>query len=286
MKFTFEKERFLTHKGRENISVNSLSGSHPIYVMYAKENKDTNSFDILHFDWVMKSRVRPLTVKEATNDIQRYNTQHVFKHELSLKIRENTTHIITGHYDLLQNKWMETSVTQVEGELTPEFVAKEMVNNYIYCMQVFYDSKELYLQNMKYIVDNHISSFLMHKDLQDKLSIREVFDTIINWYQNLKEEVAKNTTESNFVIAPISQFVKMFEEKGIPDKDHKGVGNLWNLFGCLRAHDIVEYAVMELDTEKIYGPNDYGKIDIEKIEKEPEKFFQIIILNERFINIF
>ena len=48
MNFQFDKEKYLTHKGREDLTSNKLTGTYPLYIFLLDEKQN-----VLHFDWNM-----------------------------------------------------------------------------------------------------------------------------------------------------------------------------------------------------------------------------------------
>ncbi|PSV00646.1 hypothetical protein [Photobacterium kishitanii] len=286
MHFYFNKQTFLEHKDGELLGISDLKGEHPIYIFYVKKTENNDECEVLHFDWIMSSRVRPMNACEAKDRISRYNPNWVFANELNKETKDKTTHIVCGYFDLIRDTWVEKVVTPIL-KLKPEDIVASMEMNVVLCTQEFYNDKELYLQNLS-VVENLPSyfAFISHEDLSDHLNIKEVFDLIINWYKQEKEEVLSNTTSKGNILVPIRRIADHLKTANVPVVDSEGHSNAQNLIGCLRAHDLIEYCLVDIEKKEMIALDDCHTIDREDIKNNPENFKCASMLNHRFLNIF
>lgn len=285
MQFNFEKDKFLTHNGNKNITKESLNGEYPIYIFYCKENKKTNFFDVLHFDWVMSSSVNISTEDDAKSKIERYNPEWVLKHEINKETKSNTTHLITGYYNLITDEWVEIKNNSVS-ELNKDNIFSIMADTKYICSNLFFNDKELYLCNLKNMADKEYLRCLDHKDLNEHLDMHEFIEIIINWYQNEKEDVKEKTTKRGSIIVPIALIIQHLKDKGVPEKDVKGNFNAKNLLGLMRAYDFFQTGIGNIVEQEYYNENEFNLIDKEDLSKNMKNYIEISMLSNRFINIF
>lgn len=285
MKFEFNKDRFLAHKGYDNLTAEKLNGTHPVYIFYAKENMETGVYDVLHFDWSMSSNVSIRTLKDVESDIARYNPEWVFKNELSKETISETTHLITGYYNLLNDEWHEIETKAVEA-LKNEDVFDSMVKAKVECSEIFFNDKELFLKNLEVASNKDFGLFIFHKDLEDNLNLKEIFSLIVDWFENEKAEVEKNTDkETGAVLVPIGRIMQHFEDKKVPDKDKDSKSNIRNLFGVMRAYDVFQTGFYDNLLKKGYDESHMKNIEKEDIKKRPEDFLQVSYLSNRLVNV-
>lgn len=279
MNFIFDKNLFLTHNGYKNLDKSSLKGSHPIFVFLAKENKETNQLNVNYFDWYMTSSVRKQSMNDAFTIVERYNPEWVMRNELSEKVKTTTTHIITGYYDLINDKWIETKITKIE-KLTPENIFIEMKNNLFKSINEMYSSKELFLENLKIAKSNeYFSSKINHL-----FNLDNAVDLIINWYENDVEGVKENFKKDGFVLAPYKFFYEEMKKNNIPEIDSlSGESSLNVLFNTLMVVDILEYGFYNKKEEKFFGKND-KKIGLN--ENNVDDYVIVYYFREKFENLF
>lgn len=283
--FDFDKNRFLSHKGYDNLTADNLKGSQPVFIFYLKENENTEQFDVLHFDWSMTSSVREQEIEDVKSEIERYNPAWVFKFELSKEQINSTTHLMTGYYDLLRDKWVELERKKVQ-DLTTNDVFDIMVNAKVESNKLFFNDKELYLKNLEISSNNSIMPFLGHKDLEKRLCLKEIMDIVINWYQEEKEEVESNTDkETGTVMIPLSRLIDHFNKKGVPQFDNAGKVNIHNLFGVMRAHDMFQFGIYDTVNKKCYDEASFHLVK-EELSTRKKDFIEVSLLNERFLNVF
>lgn len=286
MKLIFNEDKHLTHVGRDNLTTNSLKGGNPVFLFLAKENFDTNEYDILHFHWGMSGRVRPMTEEDAFDKSRRYNPEWVLKNELSKETINDTTHLITGHYDLLKNEWHQDEI-KIVGESLADDMLTAMAASLVKTSNVFYDDKELYLHNLKMSAESEHLAFLYHEDLQNNLNMSFFMKMMIDWFENEKEEVQKNTeNDGEVVVVPILRIVNYLEENNVPKEDKDNNLNVRNLFGLMRAHDMFQSGYYDKKKETYYPEKDMRLMKREDIESRPEDFFEVPMFNERFLHIF
>lgn len=286
MKLNFDKERFLTHKDRDNISEKSLRGTQPVYIFYAKENEKTGVYDVLHFDWSMSSGVREVSRESAESDIQRYNPEWVIKHELSATVMNETTHLITGYYDLLRNEWCQLNSRKIDG-VTAENIFEEMVACKIESYKIFFDDKDLFLKNIEIGCEEPYLTFLDRKDLAERMDMLEYINLVINWFETEKEAVTANTNKENsMIVAPLQLTLNYLKEKNVPEKDGEGRSNFWNLMGLLRVRDVFQNGIYDKKEKKCYDESQYNLINRDDLKTRESDFIEMPLFSQRFLNIY
>ena len=275
MNFQFDKEKYLTHKGRENLTSEKLNGTHPLFIFLLDENQN-----VLHFDWNMTSKVRLLTKEEATDDIQRYNPKWVVENSLSKEVIEQTKYLMTGYYDLLKDQWNMFDYEEV-GEFLADSMFNIMVESKVKSSEIFYNDKELYMQNLK-VQASYPHAYLYNKDLEDNIDIEEFLNLLINWYQNCKEEVQENT-EGKHVIVPVSLVMEYLNSNNVPEKNkEKGESNAFALFRLMLAYDVLEMTVYDKKEKQFLDFNKPSVMSEEELVKRMADFIEVPVFNERF----
>ncbi len=286
MKFNFDKERFLEYKDRDDISEKSLRGTQPVYIFYAKENEETGVYDVLHFDWSMSSGVREVSKESAEDDIQRYNPEWVIKHELSATVMNETTHLITGYYDLLRNEWCQLGSRKIDG-VTAESIFEEMISCKVESYKIFFDDKDLFLKNIEIGCEEPYLTFLDRKDLAERMDMLEYINLVINWFETDEEAVVANTDkESNIIVAPLQLTMNYLKEKNVPEKDVEGRSNFLNLMGLLRVRDVFQSGIYDKKEKKFYDESHFNLINKDDYETRPSDFIEMPMFSKRFLNIY
>lgn len=272
--FEFNEKEYLVHKGREDLSIKKLNGTQPLFIFLL--DKDEN---VLHFHWGMTSLVREQTKEQAKEKVERYNPEWVIKNELSKEKVEKVKYLMTGYYDLLREKWNMIDYEEV-GECLADSMFDIMVESKIKSSKIFYDDKELYMQNLK-VIGSSRNAFLYNEDLDNNIDIEEFLNLLINWYQNSKEEVKKNT-EGEYVVAPLSLVSKYLESNNVPKKNKEGKSNLYFIMTLMRVYDIMEMVLYNKKEEKFVEYNDLCNIKESDFNEQIENFLEVPVFNERF----
>ena len=275
MNFQFDKEKYLTHKGRENLTPAKLNGTHPLFIFLLDENQN-----VLYFDWNMTSKVRLLTKEEATADIQKYNPKWVVENNLSKDVIEQTKYLMTGYYDLIKDQWNMFDCKEV-GDFLADSMFDIMVESKVKSSEIFYNDKELYMQNLK-VQASYTPAYLFNKDLEDNIDIEEFLNLLINWYQNCKEEVQENT-EGKHVIVPVSLVMEYLNSNNVPEKNkEKGESNAFALFRLMLAYDVLEMTVYDKKEKQFLDFNKPSVMSEEELVKRMADFIEVPVFNERF----
>lgn len=284
MKLNFNTELYLKQRKKNNLCKDDIKGTFPVFIFYAKEDKSNNSFEVLHFDWRMSSLVRSQDKEESKKIIERYNPAWVIKNMLSEKTITETTHLITGYYDLINDEWVQLE-SEIVDFIDHTNISNIMIETNIKSSKIFFNSKELYLHNLSVIAKDYNLSFLLNKDLQSKLDMSILINYLITWFQDNKNEIKSASIDSNNnFIAPIELIFNYLNSHDVNKVDDKGVSNLWNLFGIMRAHDLFQFGLYQKNKNTFYNEKEIHLIDLENIDKD--NFIQVPMFNERFTNIF
>ncbi|MBM25307.1 MAG: hypothetical protein CL760_06390 [Chloroflexi bacterium] len=292
MELIFDKKRFLIHKGHKDLTTDRLTGGQPIFTFFAKENETTKECEILDFDWVMQSKVAPMNQEEAEEKVKHYNVKWKLEHDVSEKALEETTHIITGYYNLLTEEFVQTEIKELES-LTVEALESAMVVNYIKSNNDFYNDKELLAHNIKATkVFSSLGGFL-EVEFYERLDLVDYFNVILDWFEKNKTEIQKKYNQSEPVIIPIKETEDYMKARGIQDRNEKGESNVFNLMKTLKIHDVADYKIYEFKEQKYYTFEEFGAklrtidADLTKaLEKSGLDFREVPVLSERFYNTY
>lgn len=292
MELIFDKERFLIHKGHKDLTTDRLTGGQPIFTFFAKENEETKECEVLDFDWVMQSKVAPMNQEEAESKVRHYNVKWKMEHEVKEKALEETTHVITGYYNLLTEEFVQTEIKEVDS-LTVEALESAMIVNYIKSNNDFYNDKELLAHNIKATkVFSPLGGFL-EVEFYERLDLVDYFNVIVDWFEANKEDIQKKHSKSEPVILPIKETEDYLKARGVPDKNEKGESNVFNLMKTLKVHDVADYKLYEFKEQKYYTFEEFGAklrtidADLTKaLEKSGLDFREVPVLSERFYNTY
>lgn len=281
MAIIFEKKRFLEHKGRENLSRNKLNGTHPMYIFYAKQNDD--ELEVLYFDWFISGTTRKFSDIYIKDRVRRFNIPKTLE-ELTKKVKKETTHIITGYYDLINDEWHETQSIEVSN-LNVSSIEAALLENIKICGEIFYNSKELFLENL---IGAHANAYVFTglNDLDRKIKMEDIINILINWLGENKGNLEGYTTEDGDIIAPLQLIVDFLNEKNIPELDEHGRSNFWNLTSSLRGKEVFEFGILNTISKEIFKEESFYKIDRDDIENNPQNYKQIPLFSEHFLHIF
>lgn len=271
--FEFNKEEYLVHKGRENLTKKNLNGTQPLFIFLL--DKEEN---VLYFDWGMTSSVKKQTEEKAKEDAERYNPEWVIKNELSKEKVEKVKYLMTGYYDLLREKWNTLDCEEV-GECLADSILDIMIKSKIKSSKIFYDDKELYMQNLK-VIGSSRNAFLYNEDLENNIDIEEFLNLLINWYQNSKE--VKKNTEGEYVVAPLSLVSKYLESNNVPEKNKEGKSNLYFIMTLMIVYDIMEIVIYNKKEERFIEYNELHNIKESDFNEKIKDFIEVPVFNERF----
>ena len=271
--FEFNKEEYLVHKGRENLTKKNLNGTQPLFIFLL--DKEEN---VLYFDWGMTSSVKKQTEEKAKEDAERYNPEWVIKNELSKEKVEKVKYLMTGYYDLLREKWNMLDYEEV-GECLADSILDIMIKSKIKSSKIFYDDKELYMQNLK-VIGSSRNAFLYNEDLENNIDIEEFLNLLINWYQNSKE--VKKNTEGEYVVAPLSLVSKYLESNNVPEKNKEGKSNLYFIMTLMIVYDIMEIVIYNKKEERFIEYNELHNIKESDFNEKIKDFIEVPVFNERF----
>ena len=292
MELIFDKKRFLIHKGHNDLTTKKLTGGQPIFTFFAKENETRQEYEILDFDWVMQSKVAPMNQELAEDKVRLYNVKWKMDHEVKEKALKETTHIITGYYNLFTEDFIQTEVKEVDS-LTIEALESAMIINYIKSNNDFYNDKELLLHNIKASKELSPLGGFLEVNFHERLDIVDYFNVVLDWFEKNKEEIKVKYEDNKPVVLPIKETKEYLIRKGIPELNEKGESNIFNLMRTLKIHDVADYALFEFNERKYYTYEDFTRklktfdADLtQALKKSGLNFGEVPILSERFYNTY
>tara|TARA_B100000700_G_C15061622_1_gene866300 strand:+ start:7101 stop:7964 length:864 start_codon:yes stop_codon:yes gene_type:complete len=278
IKFKFDESKFLKHKGHNDLTSKSITGSFPVYIFLLEKKEDSDFVNVLHFNWSMSSRVRPLNNSEAIDKVNGYNPNYVIKNELSEKIINNTTHILTGYYDLLNKEWHQINLEPVD-TLTEKQMYDILLDTYIKSFNDFYNNEELYHHNIKTLSDDTYLAFLQNNELKEKANLYDIFILLFNEkWSGINVDKMNNTDLQKNTNKILDLLIQYLKNNNIEDS------NFQSLYQNLRGHDILEYGIYDKKNKKIYLMEEISLIEKELFKERKEDFLQVPILGERIIN--
>lgn len=246
MTFIFKEKKFLKTKKNNKVQLlnkETLSGSHPIFTFLVKESPKNKNFNVISYIFAESKKIEIL----SKDIMSAFVNGTILDGRFLEKECEEATHIITGYYDLIQEKWFETATTKLDKPNNEKQIFDEIYNNYEKCYADFFKNKELFLHNLDVSTKKGLP-FLGFEELENNLELKEVYQFILNLFD-------KKTNKINFM-----ELIAYLENKKVPLMSNSGFAknatNLTVLLGVMYARDVFQKGYLNIHTSEIYYATD------------------------------
>lgn len=261
MKLIFDKKLLPKHARRDN-----LECTYPQMFIFVKEE---NNLTVV---CGVESKVgSQREIPEDKNYSESFfsKTTAITK-EASLSIEKGATHMITGYFNLIQDKWVEYKTYELanidKDSLNKIFdeVLKKQYNE-------MYTDKELFIENLKFKTKNQ--SFSYGHEQFDHVNLFSVFEYTQDYYKNNKHE-----THADGSISLFNMINDAKSHFGI----EKNAENYFLFIKALESYHIAEVGYFNIATKEFdYEDGRLGLIDVSNCDFS--KTYPVPVCHKRFL---